>query len=31
MGYESRIYVVEKSRLAPDKDGKRWSEVVAVA
>lgn len=30
MGCESRIYVVEKSRLAPDEDGKRWAEVVAV-
>ena len=31
MGYESKIYVVEKSRLAPDEDGKRWAEVVSVA
>lgn len=30
MGYESRIYVVEKSRLSPDDDGKRFAEVLAM-
>lgn len=30
MGYESRIYVVEKSLLSPDDDGKRFAEVLAM-
>lgn len=30
MGYESRIYVVEKSSLSPDENGKRFAEVIAV-
>ena len=30
MGYESKIYVVEKSHLSPDEDGKRFAEVVAM-
>lgn len=30
MGYESKIYVVEKSRLSPDDDGKRWGDVIAM-
>lgn len=30
MGFESRIYVVEKSRLSPDEDGKRLANVVAM-
>lgn len=30
MGYESRIYVVRKSTLSLDGDGKCWGEVVAM-
>lgn len=30
MGYESRLYVVEKSMLTPDKDGKRYANVIAM-
>ena len=30
MGYEIRIYVVEKSSLSPDDDGKRFAEVLAM-
>ena len=30
MGYKSKIYVVEKSRLYLGGNGKRWAEVVAV-
>lgn len=30
MGYESKIYVVEKSTLSLDGDGKCWGEVVAM-
>lgn len=30
MGYESRIYVVRKSDLCPDYDGKRWAEIIAM-
>ena len=30
MGYESKLYVVEKSNLTPDKDGKRYADVIAM-
>ena len=30
MGYESRLYVVEKSSLFDERYNKRWAEVVAV-
>lgn len=30
MGYESKLYIVEKSSLTPDKDGKRYADVIAM-
>lgn len=30
MGYESKIYIVKKSRLSPDDDGKRFANVVSM-
>lgn len=30
MGYESKLYIVEKSNLTPDKDGKRYADVIVM-
>lgn len=30
MGYESKLYIVEKSNLTPDKNGKRYANVMAM-
>lgn len=29
MGYESKLYVIEKSDAGKDENGKRWAEVIA--
>lgn len=29
MGYESKLYIVDKTGVATDKDNKRWAEVIA--